>query len=128
MAALWFTNQGSIWYPKLHKNPIGRITTDGVLRSYPVKDVKGAFAITAGPGKTLWFTSSKAHTIGQITTGGAVTTHTVATKPLGIADAADGALWFTTVDDSIGRISTTGRRPQLHRPQHRCADGDHGGA
>ena len=83
--ALWFTNLGSLWFPKLHKNPIGRITAGGRLRSYPVKDFKGAFAITAGAGKTLWFTSSKAQQIGQITTGGAVTTHAVPTGPLGIA-------------------------------------------
>ena len=122
--ALWFTNQGSLMFPKLHKNPIGRITTTGGVRSYPARGLKVAFAITTGRGKTLSFTSSNAHTIGAITTGGTVTTRTVATTPLGIARAPDGELWFTTGarGRSIGRMSADGQIRRYTDPRPDAID------
>jgi len=54
--ALWFTNQGSLWFPKLNKNPIGRITVTGAISSYPVAGLRSAFAIVAGRNNSLWFT------------------------------------------------------------------------
>ena len=107
--ALWFTNQGALLYPELGRPDRAHRRRER-CRSYQANGLEGAFAITVGPGKTLWFTSSKAQTIGEVTTAGAVTMHTVTTGPLGIVLAADGALWFTSKgDDSIGRIGTDGR-------------------
>ena len=103
--ALWFTNAS----PVPNENPIGRITAAGTTRSYPVEGVHDAFAIASGPGSSLSFTNASAHLVGEITTSGAVSNRIVGAAPLGIANAPDHTLWFTSrSDDAVASISATG--------------------
>jgi len=95
--ALWFTESGRI----------GRITTSGALREYPVPGGRSVASITRGPDGALWFTEPASSRIGRITTSGAITEFTVPgicmagygcptiPKPQAIVTGPDGALWFT---------------------------------
>ena len=101
--ALWFTNAGN--------NSIGRITTSGVVTSYPVCGEPQD--ITAGPDGALWFTAvvnnpSAPGAIGRITTGGVVTCYGTGiglgfSGPGDITAGPDGALWFTNSPPSSAR-------------------------
>ena len=113
--ALWFTNWRTNW-GAVPNNPIGRITVKGAARSYPVKGVQSAFAITDGPGASLSFTNPTTHVVGQITPEGTATVRIVDADPLEIVLGPDHTLWFTSrVDDSIGAITTA-------REAHRYTD------
>jgi len=47
--------------------------------------------------------------IGRITTAGVITEYPVGSRPFGITNGPDGALWFTKdFDNKIGRITIAG--------------------
>ena len=92
----------------------GATRPDGTFSIF--HDFSGWFAgtdIVAGTGvdETLWFNGGTR--IGRATTDGEVTTHTnpAFASPSGLTDLTpgpDGAIWFTTLNDLVGRISTGG--------------------
>ena len=104
--ALWFTNAGA--------NSIGRITTSGVVSTFPGVPGTSPVDIAAGPDGALWFTTvgnTAANAVGRITTAGAVTSFTDPALsvgyPQGITTGADGALWL--VDEwMLFRVATGG--------------------
>jgi len=105
---------GALWFTEREANRIGRITPEGDIREYGLSDHTGPDGITAGPDGALWFAEQYAGRAGRLTTGGEWTE----TEPLpasgypeGIAPAADGSLWITTVPGAGGaaiRIPSSG--------------------
>jgi streptogramin lyase len=92
--------------------------------SIPLIGVVEPQGITTGPDGNLWFTENAAGAIGSMTTAGALTQFTLPeippaagspsgtastpAQPVAITAGPDGALWFTTENSLIGRISTDG--------------------
>src|SRR5207237_7178863 len=92
-----------------HLNRIGRITTAGVITTFPAAD--GATGITVGADGALWFVEADTTNIGRITTAGSFTqfsAHNNANRNGGdITGGPDGNLWFTE-SLNIGRMTTAG--------------------
>jgi virginiamycin B lyase len=128
---------GNLWFA--HANPIpsagfiipgtgfiGRITTAGVVTTYPDPSGGNPQSIASGPDGALWFTDdyypSGSTAIGRITTSGVFTNFYSGSNidAVGaIAAGPDGAMWFTDGSPyspllipneigSIGRITTAG--------------------
>ena len=90
----------------------------------PLVGVVQPQGITTGPDGNLWFTESAAGAIGRMTAAGSLTqfalpdvpptasspagTTSTPAHPEAITTGPDGALWFTTENSLIGRISTDG--------------------
>jgi uncharacterized protein (TIGR03437 family) len=112
--AMWFSGRGNI----------GRITTAGVVTSYPLPTSGvGAAGITAGPDGAMWFTEYSNNTlakIGRIATSGAFTEYALpnpASEPTAITTGSDGALWFIeAATTNIGRINTSGIITEIPLP------------
>jgi streptogramin lyase len=106
--ALWFTQSDAT---------IGRITTTGVVTTYPSGSGTVPECITIGPDGALWYTFPGEDKVGRMTTDGVATTFTgVGAGPRGITKGPDGALWFTSYDDArIGRMTTAGVVTDLFR-------------
>ena len=94
------------------RNSVGRMTTAGSIKEFPILDGLAPLGIAAGPDGSLWFTESAGNRIGRITTAGEITEFpipTSASSPLSIAAGRDGSLWFTEQSgNKIGRIATDG--------------------
>jgi virginiamycin B lyase len=110
--ALWFTNPGN----GSGGRSVGRITTSGVVSSYPTPGGAALLGIAAGSDGALWFTGGTANSIWRMSTSGVFNEYTNSTdinEPVAITAGPDGALWFTNTDNSflgnsIGRITTSG--------------------
>ena len=92
--------------------------------SIPLVAIVQPLSITTGPDGNLWFTENGAGAIGRMTAAGTLATFTlpqvaappgsppgitsVPAQPVGITAGPDGALWFTTENSLIGRITTNG--------------------
>jgi virginiamycin B lyase len=96
--ALWFTSYTlSASGKQASAGVIGRITTAGDVRTYPLPPNAGPGSITTGPDGALWFAEEFGGHIGRITTSGAVTLFPLPSSTLGaasITSGPDGALWF----------------------------------
>jgi virginiamycin B lyase len=110
---LWFIDSGT--------NSIGRMTTSGHVKEYPLPssyrcDLHEA-EITTGSDGALWFVEdgygNYVAAIGRITTSGEIREYPLpqnASRPLSIVAGPDGALWFTENSaSSIGRLTTSGQ-------------------
>jgi virginiamycin B lyase len=110
--AMWFTENGG--------NRIGRLTVDGELSEYFLRDHSIPTGITVGPDGALWFAQRGVSSIGRITVDGEITEWpTISTRaaPLGITTGSDGAIWFTlTSANAIGRITVDGVMTELPLP------------
>ena len=79
--------------------------------------------IASGPDGALWITapdgSGRGGAILRLATSGAVTSFPVdrSTTPYGITAGQDGALWFTDLQGSIGRITTAGQVTKFALPK-----------
>jgi virginiamycin B lyase len=116
--AMWFSGRGNI----------GRITTAGVVTSYPIPTSgAGSEGITAGPDGAMWFTESGTNggapfaKIGRTTTKGVKFTEYALPDPNSIPTAItagpDGALWFIeSGNGNIGRITTSGTITEIPLP------------
>src|SRR4051794_35885215 len=103
---------GGLWFTEANRDIIGRVSTSGVVREFPVSQGHPT-GITAGPDGNLWFTAPAGDgAIARMTPSGAVTFIPVLTKggsPASIAAGPDGNLWFTeTGSRRIGRMTTQG--------------------
>jgi uncharacterized protein (TIGR03437 family) len=122
--AMWFSGSGHI----------GRITTAGVVTSYPLPTSNaGSYAITAGPDGAMWFTENSnltAAKIGRITTSGVFTEYPLpdpGSIPTMITAGPDGALWFIESGTSkIGRITTSGTITEFPLPTSEASGGAFG--
>jgi streptogramin lyase len=103
----------NVWFTESHANRIGRITPQGKITTF------GGLAansepteITAANGN-VWFTEANKDQIGEMTYNGTLVGEfpvAVHGRPLGIAPAADGYLWFTDANGlgKIGQMTTSG--------------------
>src|SRR5439155_13919733 len=102
--ALWFTQTMYADGP----DGIGRLTTDGSYRTWPLRKNAGPLRILAGPDGSLWFTEQEAAAVGRITTSGEIREFPLrGLAPSGIVDGPGGALWFTA-ESCLGSITTAG--------------------
>lgn len=95
---------------------IGRISTGGDFRTFPIPNVFGGthsdpYSITRGPDGALWFIANDSgRHIVRIDSTGKMQGHRLpeGSRAQSLV-AGDGALWFTDAgDNKIGRMSTTG--------------------
>jgi virginiamycin B lyase len=106
----------ALWFTEASAGKIGRITTDGKIREFPVSKNANPSGIATGPDGALWFTEyclprgttcDGYNKIGRITTNGTITEFTIPTAavaPRAITTGADRALWFTE-GGRIGRFA-----------------------
>lgn len=117
---------GALWFTENCPGKIGRVTTSGTFTEYVVPPYNGAassgpFGITLGSDGALWFTENCGNGIGRITTAGSVEEFGVNLEvqqkdgvnyPAGVTDflteGPDGAVWFSTTLQELGRITTSG--------------------
>jgi hypothetical protein len=96
---------GALWFTEQEAGMIGRITTEGVLKEFPLPLATPDAArrpspagISVGPDGALWFSESDVDRIGRITVEGTITTFPLpASKSysLGTTAGPDGAVWLT---------------------------------
>jgi streptogramin lyase len=108
---LWFTeNDGAT-------TQIGRITTDGVVRQFPVAAPASPEGIALGPDHRLWVTQHANSDLLRVTAAGVIT-HV----PLGncctegITAGPDGRMWFDHNPDGpglLGRVTTGGKSKEF---------------
>lgn len=111
---LWFTDEGL--------NKIGRITTGGVIDTFPIPTAdSGPAGIAAGGDGSLYFVESNAGRVARVTTDGEVTElgiPDVDSFPNYITLGPDGAMWFTEEDaNRLGRIAPDGRITKFELPE-----------
>lgn len=102
--ALWFTERGA--------NSIGRITTSGKFKEFPIgSEYGGPSGIAPGPDGALWFSDFNGRFgIGRITTKGKMRFFNSATIKFAemrqITAGPDGAMWFSSyINPGVGRIT-----------------------
>lgn len=111
-AELTVGSDGALWFTDLN-NHIGRITTGGSVREYPIPSKKSVpLGIVAGPDGNVWFAESASNKIGRITSAGTITEYTVPTPksgPNSLAVGPDAAIWFSeNTANKIARVTTDG--------------------
>jgi sugar lactone lactonase YvrE len=97
---------GNLWFPA-GNNRIGKITTAGSAKSFPVAGgVSGGIA--RGSDGNVWF--GAANSIGRITPAGVVTQFPAQHSYRGAAAGPDGNVWFQSEDNggTIGRVTPAG--------------------
>ncbi len=111
---------GAMWFTEHNGNRIGRLTVDGELSEFFLRDLSTPTGITVGPDGALWFAQRGVSAIGRITVDGEFTewrTITPRAAPLSITTGADGALWFTlTAANALGRITVDGTMTEYPLP------------
>ncbi len=136
---------GAMWFTERDGNAIGRITTTGHIREYPLPtgrpmrngvgrdDIPGRTGssepgdIVTGPDGALWFTEEYADRIGRITRGGHVHEYALpdaqprsdggSLGPTGLTVGPGGALWFVLGNrDRIVRFTLSGRATYFELP------------
>ena len=110
---LWFSIEGSD--PNYNAvGEIGRITPQGAISIFPLGKFNVLRDMTIGPDHNIWFTTIQ--NVGRITMAGNVrmfdpNPHASPSYRIslgGIASGPDGALWFSTANVAIGRVTTSG--------------------
>jgi virginiamycin B lyase len=99
---------GALWFTELSSGVIGRITTSGVIKEFPLHSGAIPEGITVGTDGALWFCDRTM--IGRITTTGAVTEYPLpngGTNARGIATGVDGNMYFSA-SVAVGKVSTAG--------------------
>ena len=111
---------GAMWFTEHNGNRIGRLTIDGELSEFYLRDLSTPTGITVGPDGALWFAQRGVSAIGRITVDGEITewpTITPRAAPLSITTGSDGALWFTlTAANALGRITVDGTMTEFPLP------------
>lgn len=103
--ALWFTGNNGL---------IGRMTSTGVVSTYPTNTTTNLSGIAVGGDGALWFLEPYANMVGRISTSGSVSSYTIPTSnsfPVGIAGPPPGCVatyiaWFA--ETTTGKIAMIG--------------------
>jgi virginiamycin B lyase len=104
---------GACWFTISSNDSIGRITTDGEITEFSVRDgaPRRPMELTVGPDGALWFTELVGSAIGRLTTDGDVSHYQCATDksaPFTLVFDDDGVLWYSSMaNDSVGRVTFT---------------------
>jgi streptogramin lyase len=104
---------GNLWVTLDTGEAVQRISPAGeVTGNFPLPPGRHGVAIVAGRDGDMWFTErippDDTGFVGRITMAGAITHHPVPTGAQSLAMGADGNLWFTTLDNRIGRMTPAG--------------------
>ena len=94
---------GNLWFTENDGSKIGRITTTGLIKEFPLPPHHQPSGITGGPDGNVWFTESD--NVGKITPAGVITEFPVS-GGFGITKGPDGNIWVC--GDNITRITPTG--------------------
>jgi streptogramin lyase len=121
---------GNLWFTENVANRIGRETPGGSLSEFALPaNVISPGAITPGSDGNIWFTavqeaadeSVESPVLGKITTAGMVSIDSLPAadyEPLtGLAAGPDGALWFTGLTGTVGRMTTAGVESEFPVPE-----------
>jgi streptogramin lyase len=111
---------GNLWFTEFDGDRIGRITPDGDITEYPLREGSEPIGITRGPDGNLWFTESGTDRIGRITPAGVITEFPLPVRgshPWDIVTGPDGNLWFTEyIGNRVGRMTTSGSIKEFTLP------------
>ncbi|MGH8972380.1 MAG: virginiamycin B lyase family protein [Acidimicrobiia bacterium] len=108
---------GALWYEDPGGSAIGRVSTSGKVRSFPLPSYRWPWALTAGPDGNLWFLETSVGRLVRMTPEGAFTDWAAPAEAAGIgvgsstqiAFASDGAVWFAAPSGNrVGRVACTG--------------------
>jgi streptogramin lyase len=105
--------QGAVYFWEDEGNPakIGRITTSGAIVEVPAPSGHRGFSMAAGPDGNLWVISVVGPAVDRVTLSGSFTTFPIPQAvglPMSITAGPDNALWFTTSQGQLCRITTAG--------------------
>jgi streptogramin lyase len=106
--------RGSAWFAESGPR-IGHITSDGRIRTFPVRLGGFVQGLTFGPGGDVWFTHGprrhRPSAIGRLSRSGRITEYTVRGNFFGsILTGPEGNLWYTTeFPRRIGRMTPHGK-------------------
>jgi virginiamycin B lyase len=94
--AAWF--DGALWFSET--NAIGRITTSGDVKTYPLPNGTRPGRIAIGPDGSLWFVEINRGFVGRVTTTGDFNEIALpgGQPAKGIVAGPDGAVWVTRGD------------------------------
>lgn len=126
---------GNLWVAEYSLHQIGRLTPGGQLAEFGIGDASDPWGlpggIVAGPDGNLWYVTLGG-AIGRMTPQGDATlfrdgitgflnelasySDVGAVQPPSIARGADGSLWFTELEDKIGRITPQGQVTEFAVP------------
>lgn len=116
-------SDGNMWFSDVIGNYIGRISTSGGVRQFPIPHTSSNYyGIALGPDSAMWFTEYVQSAVGRITTGGQMTEYPIqngsGSGPDGIALGPDSNLWVTLhATNRIAKLDpTTGIFTQYPTP------------
>jgi streptogramin lyase len=118
---------GNMWFTMPEANKIGKITTQGVITEYSMRNADSLPAgITSGSDGYLWFTMQGTYKIGRLTpsTGNTVEFHYRTEESLpsqDIVQGSDGNFWYTQCNNRIGKITPTGTMTEYSYSTNRLA-------
>lgn len=98
-------SDGNLWFSECGGAAIGRVTTAGVLTSYPRSTRGNEPYVALGPDGNVWFTDNANSKVGYVTPSGTITefpTKTAGAHPWGITAGPDGEMWFTECNGGAG--------------------------
>ena len=102
-------SDGNVWYGG--SGVIGKVTMGGVATAV-VSDTARLDHLAVGPDGNIWFSRSYPNSIGHVTAAGVVTYNAPLAYRVGSPNAMilgpDGALWFTTARNVVGRTTIDG--------------------
>lgn len=102
---------GNLWFMEEGLDKIARLTTGGALTEFPVPSAGSPYpSITVGPDGNLWFTEQGTSKIGRVTPLGVVTEFStgVGSQPNFITTGPNSSLYYTSLDGSVRKITTSG--------------------
>ena len=99
---------GALWYTGPQTSFIGRISTTGATKAYPITPSAVApQQIATGPDGALWYTMLTGVSLGRITTAGVMSAVPlpIGSVPAGVTIGPDNVLWYTNSAGRIGRLA-----------------------
>lgn len=109
---------GALWYEDPGGSAIGRVSTDGKVRSFPLaSSLWRPWSVTTGPDGNVWFLETFDGKVVRMTPEGKFTDWAAPAEAAGIGSGSaaqmtagsDGAMWFAAPSaNRIGRIACSG--------------------
>lgn len=126
---------GNLWVAEYSRHEIGRLTPGGQLAQFGIGDPSDPYGfpggVAAGPDGNVWYVTLSG-AVGRMTVQGDATLFrdgitgfadelagyqdASAVQPPSIARGPDGNLWFTELEDKIGRITPQGQVTEFSVP------------
>jgi|GEM_PF-1342094 len=104
---------GNVWFTDYSNNRIGKITPQGHVSFINLGSDASPYSMALGSDGAFWFTESFPSQIGRLTTDGQLTTFKARSTPYDIVAGPDGNLWYNAADDSIYKLTTSGKTSQV---------------